>query len=95
MSGESVVGFRDCSNGGGFALGISPASVFPVLLAGMGVPRGIEIKVDLVLSGVPIVGDVTDYLSANAANYGIRVGENAIRDYVNGQLCLGGVSWWI
>ena len=93
MSGGPVVGFRDCSNGGGFALGISPASVFPVLLAVHGRSEGYRDQGRSGISlGVPIAGDVTDYLSANAAYYGIRVGENAIRDYVNGHFCLGGVS---
>lgn len=91
MSGGPVIGYRDCSNNGGFALGISPASVFPVLLAVHGRSEGYGDQGRSGISlGVPIEGDIKRHLANNANTYGIRVGESQIRGYVNTTFCVGG-----
>ena len=90
MSGGPVVGFRDCSNGGGFALGISPNSVFPVLLAVHGRSEGYGDQGRSGISlGVPIVGEIKDYLDSKSDEYGIKIGEKEIRNYVDKTFCIG------
>ena len=89
MSGGPVVGFRDCSNTGGFALGISPNSVFPVLLAVHGRSEGYGDQGRSGISlGVPIVDDIQDHLDSKSDEYGIKIGEKEIRSYVDNSFCI-------
>jgi len=90
MSGGPVVGFRDCSNTGGFALGISPNSVFPVLLAVHGRSEGYGDQGRSGISlGVPIVDDIKVHLDSKSDEYGIKIGEKEIRTYVDNAFCIG------
>ena len=90
MSGGPVLGFRDCSNGRGFALGISPNSVFPVLLGIHGRSedyRGGDGRSGVSL-GIPIEQEMLLYIRSVASQRGILVGEAAIRSLVNRSYCL-------
>lgn len=89
MSGGPVVGFRDCSNTGGFALGISPNSVFPVLLAVHGRSEGYGDQGRSGVSlGIPIFGDIKSHLDSKSDEYGIKIGEKEIRSYIDGSFCI-------
>lgn len=90
MSGGPVLGFRDCSNGKGFALGISPNSVFPSLVAIHGRSedyRGGDGRSGVSL-GIPIDRDMLNFLRSIAPQRGIPVGEAQIRPLVNRSSCL-------
>ena len=94
MSGGPVIGFRDCSNNGGFALGISPNSVFPVLLAVHGRSEGYGDQGRSGISlGIPIINNIKGYLEGKSDEYGIKIGEKEIRAYVNDSFCVGGKSF--
>ena len=90
MSGGPVLGFRDCSNGRGFALGISPNSVFPSLVGIHGRSedyRGGDGRSGVSL-GIPIERDLLAFLRSIATQRGIPVGEAQIRPLVNRSYCL-------
>ena len=90
MSGGPVLGFRDCSNGRGFALGISPNSVFPSLVGIHGRSedyRGGDGRSGVSL-GIPIERDLLAFLRSIATQRGIAVGEAQIRPLVNRSYCL-------
>jgi len=90
MSGGPVLGFRDCSNGRGFALGISPNSVFPSLLAIHGRSedyRGGDGRSGVSL-GIPIDNQILVYLKSIASQRGIPVGESNLRSLINQHYCI-------
>ncbi len=90
MSGGPVLGFRDCSNDRGFALGISPNSVFPSLLAIHGRSedyRGGDGRSGVSL-GIPIDNQIVTYLKSIASQRGIPVGESKLRSLINQHYCM-------
>jgi len=89
MSGGGVFGYRDCSNGRGFGLGISPDLVFPILLGIHGRSEDYhgEGKSGISL-GIPIKNEIKDFITANAEEYGVPMGEKNIRKLVNENFCI-------
>lgn len=90
MSGGPVMGFRDCSNSGGFALGISPNSVFPVLLGvhGRSEEYGDGEGRSGISLGIPVEGSLAEYLKSIRAKYGVPAGEKEIRLLADEHFCL-------
>jgi hypothetical protein len=90
MSGGPVIGFRDCSNGRGFGLGISPNSVFPTLVGIHGRSedyRGGDGRSGVSL-GIPIDRDLLIFLESISPKHGVPIGEAKIRPLVNRFYCL-------
>ena len=90
MSGGPVLAFRDCSNGRGFALGLSPNSVFPSLVGIHGRSedyRGGDGRSGVSL-GIPIDRELLAFIRSIASQRGIPVGEEQIRPLVNRSYCL-------
>jgi hypothetical protein len=90
MSGGPVIGFRDCSNGRGFGLGISPNSVFPTLVGIHGRSedyRGGDGRSGVSL-GIPIDRELLMFLESISPKHGVPIGEAQIRPLVNRFYCL-------
>ncbi len=91
MSGGPVMGFRDCTNGSGFALGISPYSVFPALVGIHGRSEDYssgEGRSGISL-GIPVNGEVLNYLKQISVQHGIPMGEAQMRPMINRYFCIG------
>ena len=90
MSGGAVVGFRDCTmDRGGFTLTISPALNFPSLVGIHGRSEDYHGEGRSGISlGIPIEGQIKEFLISKKTEYGIPYGETEIRDIVNKQYCL-------
>ena len=70
-------------------IGISPNSVFPVLLAVHGRSEGYGDQGRSGISlGVPIVDDIKNHLDSKSDEYGIKIGEKEIRSYVDNSFCI-------
>ena len=89
MSGGAVVGFRDCSNGKGFALGISPDALFPILVGIHGRSEDYHGQGRSGISlGIPLKGDIKEFIISNSNKFGVPIGEKNIRELVDEHYCL-------
>jgi len=99
MSGGPVLAFRDCAcidgqeaggcNSGGFALGLSPNKVFPILVGIHGMSEdynGGEGRSGISL-GIPVEGELLKYIKSIADRNGIPSTEPTIRNSIRETFC--------